>query len=156
MTRLVFLRHGKRPDKGTDDLDAIGEAQACAAGALLRAHGVHPALAVHTDTRRTEKTVVLALGGRSPRLSVPSAPRRASDLPARLREWCQGEPDGGPVLLCAHHTTQASLLKLLGVKIRSSHRALVVVDVEQQNMTFLRAWACPEDSSDWQPLEPLV
>lgn len=153
MPRLIFLRHGARPKK-RDALTPTGEAQARAVGPLLQAHALRPDLAIHTQTQRTRETVRIALGDGVARRAVSGAPKNAAELPGRLRTWCAAHGVPNTVLLCAHNGTQASLLKRLALQAPTSDRALVVLDIDGDDLRLVRAWSCPEDARSWRVLHP--
>ena len=164
MQRLIFLRHGTRPERprsGVDKPDALtpfGEAQARAVGPLLAEHGLQPVLAIHTPTRRTHGTVVRALGAAPvPIRAVPRGPGSLTTLATAMGAWASESDAPGPILLCAHHTTQNMLCKALGLSIQKSARALIVVDLPLDRPSDARlvlAWSCAEDGTLWQPVLP--
>jgi phosphohistidine phosphatase SixA len=162
MPRLLFLRHGARPERPRrgvsrpDLLTPVGEQQARAVARLLRAEQLEPALAVHTRTRRTAETTRLALAHlETPIRAESGAPRTLPALLQRLDQWSARAPRDGLLFLCAHHPTQQLLCRLLGLSIHASARALILVDVdgEDRGSTRLRgAWCCAEEEEVWRPV----
>lgn len=156
MPRVLFLRHAARPPRprpGVDRPDALtptGEAQAQAVGVLLREHSLVPALAVHTATVRTTQTTRLALAGLDvPMRVVSGGPSRMSDLEHRAAEWARQVTGSGPVLLCAHHPTQGMLCRALGLRVRSSDRVLLEVELGDGPPRLVRLFTCAEDRTVW-------
>jgi hypothetical protein len=138
----------------------MGCHQARAAGALLRAHDLLPALVVHTNKLRTRQTLDCALGEhRAPRLQVRSGPGSVHKLLEALSAWCDkaGIPlYAGPILLCAHNTTQSCIGKHLGLPIPQDDRALVVIDIDPGDLGLVRAWSCLAETANWQPVSAVL
>ena len=137
----------RRPDA----LTATGEAQARAAGALLRELHLRPALAVHTKTIRTRETTRLALEGLDvPTLVVSGGASRLAGLERRAIEWERLQRGPGPLLLCAHHTTQRMLCSAFAVQVPTFHRALFELEVGLGPARLLRLFTCEESGFVWQ------